>query len=110
MGSLILGNEIGHPSSEQGPGHIGEGEEEQTASPKGVDCPDGRPGEDEVDEAKTEGCEERDNIGGTGVAKNSGGVERHDVNCVYVSLASRIENVLHLLPHICWANITTPEA
>lgn len=40
---------------EQRPRHLGEGEEQEGAASKGVDGPDGGPGEDEVDHAEAEG-------------------------------------------------------
>lgn len=39
--------------SQQGPAHVGEGEEEQSSSTEGVDGPDGWESEDEVDDTKT---------------------------------------------------------
>lgn len=54
MSGLVLGNEVGHASGEERPRHVGEREQEQPTPAKGVDCPDGGPGEDEVDEPEAE--------------------------------------------------------
>lgn len=46
------------PSDEKRPGHVGEGREKEVAAAKGVDGEYGRDGEDEVEQAESEGREE----------------------------------------------------
>lgn len=72
-------NEVEHSSGEEGPGHVGEGEEQKPAAAEGVDCPDGRPSKGEVDKAESEGGEEGGDVGGAGVGEDCGGVEGYDV-------------------------------
>lgn len=43
---------------------MGEGEEEETATAKGVDGPDSGPGEDKVDQTEAEGGEEGLDVAG----------------------------------------------
>ena len=37
----------------EGPAHIWEGEKEETSTPEGVNCPDSRPGKNEIDESES---------------------------------------------------------
>jgi hypothetical protein len=39
VGTGGLMDEIHHSGGEEGPGHVGEGEEEEAAAAEGVDCP-----------------------------------------------------------------------
>ena len=48
-------DEEAEAGGEEGPGHLGEGEEEEGAAAVGVDGVEGGPGEDEVDQAEAEG-------------------------------------------------------
>jgi len=57
MGFAGLGDEVTHSCGEQGPEHLGEGEEQEGSATKCVNGPDGGPGEDEIDEAEAEGSE-----------------------------------------------------
>ena len=59
MGVVFLRDDEAEAGGEESPCHLWEGEEEECAAAVGVDCPDGGPGEDEVDEAEAEGGEER---------------------------------------------------
>lgn len=75
---IALGDEVAHARGEEGPGHVGEGEEEQGATAEGVDGPDCGPGEDEVDEAEAEGGDEGFGFSGPGEAEDGRGVEGDD--------------------------------
>lgn len=59
MGVVFLWDDEAEAGGEERPCHLREGEEEQRAAAVGVDCPDGGPGEDEVDEPEAEGGEQR---------------------------------------------------
>jgi len=46
---------VAHSCCEEGPEHVWEGEEQESAAAEGVDCPDGGPGEGEIYDSETEG-------------------------------------------------------
>lgn len=91
----------------KGPAHLWEGEYQQAASSEGIDRPDSWPSEEEVDKPKTKCRQKRFNVAGTGLGKDGGGIECHDINCVKKKkkrLAlpfSPADRDCDLLPHIC---------
>lgn len=70
----------GESRSQQRPCHVRESEEQQGASSKGVNCPDGGPGEQEVDETETEGSDQGALLACTGLTKHGRGVEGDNVD------------------------------
>ena len=84
MGARLLGDDEAETGGQEGPGHVGEGEEEQSAAAPGVDRPDGGPGEDEVDETEAEGGEEGVQVGGSSLGEDGGGVEGDDVDTAHL--------------------------
>jgi hypothetical protein len=54
MGAAALRDPVAHASEEKTPAHVWECEQEQGSTSKCIDGPEGREGEDEVDNAKTE--------------------------------------------------------
>ena len=79
-----LGDDEAEPGGKECPGHLREGEEEQGAAAVGVDCPDGGPGEDEIDEAEAEGGEQSLQAASSGVDKDRRGVEGDDVDTTHL--------------------------
>lgn len=80
-----MGRELGvyqtaQPGSEEGPGHLREGEEQERPAPKCVDCPYCGKGEEEVNQAKAKRCIERLRVSCTGVSKDGRAIERNDVD------------------------------
>ncbi len=84
MCGFLLGDDEAESGREKGPGHVGEGEEEEGAASPGVNGPDRGPGEDEIDETEAEGGEERVEIGGAGVDEDGRGVEGDDVDAAHL--------------------------
>lgn len=84
MRARIFRNEEAQSCSEKGPGHLREGEEEESAATPGIDCPDGGPGEDEIYETETEGGEKSFQVTCTGFAEDGGRVESDDVNTTHL--------------------------
>ena len=70
-----------HASGQERPKHLREGEDEEAAASKGVDCPDSRPGEDEVDKAEAPCGEKGGYIAGACLLKDGRRVEGNDVDC-----------------------------
>lgn len=70
-----------HACGQERPKHLREGEDEEAAASKGVDCPDGRPGEHEIDEAEAPGGEEGGYIAGACLLKDGRRVESNNVDC-----------------------------
>lgn len=70
-----LGDVEAEAGGEERPGHVREGEEEEGAAAEGVDCEEGGPGEDEVDETEAERGDEGFRGGGAGFGEDGGGVE-----------------------------------
>lgn len=81
MSGVLLRDDVAESSSDKGPRHLREGEQQQRPPTKGVDGPDGRPGEDEVDQAETERREQRARVAGTSLRKHRRAVEGNDVDC-----------------------------
>lgn len=69
-----------HASGQERPKHLGEGEDEQAAASEGVNRPDGRPGEDEVDEAEAPCCKKGGDVTGTCLLEDGGRVEGNNVD------------------------------
>lgn len=84
MGSALPGDQEAQPCSQERPCHLREGKEEQAASSVGVDGPDCRPGEDEVDDTEAEGGDQGGLLGGTAFLEDGGGVECDDVDAAHL--------------------------
>ena len=69
---------------EESPGHVRKGEEEQCTPAVGINGPNGRPGEDEVDQSKTEGGEESLETTRASFHENGGGVKGYDVDTTHL--------------------------
>lgn len=65
---------------QQSPAHVGECEEKQCTSTEGIDCPYGRPSEQEVDKTEAPGCEQRAIDGCAGLSEDRGAIEGDDVD------------------------------
>jgi uncharacterized protein YndB with AHSA1/START domain len=78
----VSGDEETHPRGEESPEHLWEGEYQEVAPPEGVDCPDGWPSENKVDDTKAEGCKEGIDVARTSFREDGGGVEGDDIDCV----------------------------
>ena len=102
MGCILDGDVEAEACGEQGPAHVGEGEEQECAAAErvwdGVSgllrnlrtlvvviirtySPDRRPGEQEVDDTESPGGEQSPSRGGAGLLKDGGRVEGDDVDC-----------------------------
>ena len=68
----------------QSPCHVGEGEEKESAATPGVNGPDGRPSEDEVDETKAERGKQGVQIVSTSVDEHGRGIESDDVDTAHL--------------------------
>ncbi len=75
-----FGNQEAQASGEQCPAHVGECEEKQGAPSVGVDRPDSRPREDEIDKAKSPGSEQCARDGCASLRKDRGRVKSDDVD------------------------------
>lgn len=75
MRFVLLGDVEAESAGQERPEHVREGEEEQASSAEGVNRPDGRPGEDEVDQAEAESCHQRSEGTGTRLFENGRRVE-----------------------------------
>lgn len=64
MGWVTSGNEKAQSSGEQRPGHLREGEKEQTPTAECIDSPDGRPSKNEIDETEAKRGNERFSLRG----------------------------------------------
>lgn len=80
MRLIFGGNEEAEACGKECPGHLREGEEEESATAEGIDCPQGWEGEDEIDEAETERGEEGANGGSSSLGEDSRGVESDDID------------------------------
>lgn len=113
MSTASRGDPEAEAGGEQGPEHLGEGKEEESAPAKRVYGPHGGPREGEINKSEAEGCEQGGEVAGARLGEDSRRVEGHDVDCAGKLmpriLFSNKENG-DLLPHICWAIITIPEA
>ena len=58
MGATALRDPVAHPSQEKTPTHVRECKQEQGSTAECIDGPDGREGEDEIDNTKAERREE----------------------------------------------------
>ena len=52
MGLARVRNEERHPGGQQSPSHLRESEEKERTPPECIDCPDGGPSKEEVDETE----------------------------------------------------------
>jgi hypothetical protein len=66
--------------TQQSPEHIREGKNEQSAPTKCIDCPDSRPGEQEVDETKAETSPKGSIVVDAALLKNGATVKSNDVD------------------------------
>ena len=80
----MLRDDEAQAGCEQGPGHVGEGKEEEGATAPGIDRPDSGPGEDEIHQTEAEGGEEGLEIAGTGIVEDCGAVESDDVYAAHL--------------------------
>ena len=79
-----IGDQEAKTGDEQRPGHVGEGEEQEGAAAEGVDGPDGRPREDEVDETESERRPQSLLWRSAGVDEDGRGVEGNDVDTAHL--------------------------
>ena len=84
VGSALLGDPEAEAGGEEGPCHLGEGEEEERAAAVRVDRPHRGPGEDEVDEAETPGGEKSFQVAGAGILEDRRGVEGDNVDAAHL--------------------------
>lgn len=84
MGSTAPGNQGAETGGQQCPGHVGEREQKQRSAAKCIDCPDGGPSEDEVDQTKAERCEQRVKVVGSCLFEDGGGVESDNVDTAHL--------------------------
>ncbi len=77
-------NEGRESGSQQCPGHLGIGKEQQTSSSKRVDRREGGPGEDEIDQAKTKNCHQGGELVGTCLTENGATIEGDNVNATHL--------------------------
>jgi hypothetical protein len=96
VGATVTGHERAQSGSEERPGHVGEGEEQEGAAAEGVDGPEGREGEEEVDGAEAEGREERIEVRGPGLLEDGAAVESDDVDTAELERRCRCQNTCQL--------------
>lgn len=82
MGWVALRNQEAQSSGKQRPCHLRERKEKQAPAAKRVDCPDGRPSKNEVDEAKAKGSDQCFSLSGVCLSEDRTGVESDDVYCL----------------------------
>lgn len=82
--AVLLVDEGAETGGQQGPGHLGEGEEEEGAAAEGVDGLEGGEGEQEVDSTEDEREGQGLVLGCAGVLKHGGGVECNDVDTAHL--------------------------
>lgn len=84
MRGTRLRDQVAQARREQSPRHLREREEQERAAAKGVDGPDGGPREDEVDQPKPPGREERLGHAGAGLLEDGRRVEGDDVDAAHL--------------------------
>lgn len=84
MGSAAAGDKQTQAGCQQTPGHLWEGEQQESAATVGVNCPDGGPGESKVDKTETEG--RKQSVGGirAGLLENRGRVKGDNVDTTHL--------------------------
>jgi hypothetical protein len=110
MGRIAFWDEEAQSGGEQRPCHLRKCEEKQAPAAERVDCPNGRPSKDKVDEAEAKRSNECFSLSGVCLSENRTGVESNDVDCLYSAQIEQEFMLCHLLPHICCAIMTTKEA
>lgn len=88
--AAIARDEEAHSSSEEGPKHLRECENQEIPPAESVDCPDSWPSEDKVDDTKAEGSKECADIARTCFGEDGGGVEGDDVDWIILSQLSLV--------------------
>ena len=96
MRRALFGDVVRHAGGEQRPEHIWEREEQEAAATKGIDGPDGGPGEHKVDKTETEGCNQCLLLPEATLTEDGGGVEGDDVNCRGQSCSGTFKKILVL--------------
>lgn len=81
MSATTLGDKVAHACEEQTPAHVGKCKQEQGSTSKGVNGPDGGPGEEEIDGTKAEGGQECPNIACSSLDEDGGRIESDDIDC-----------------------------
>ena len=84
MGCLLLWDDEAKTRCQQGPRHVGEGEEKESTAPPGINGPDSGPGKDEVDETESERSEQGIQVIGSSVYEDSRRVESDDVDAAHL--------------------------
>lgn len=80
----VARNEGAETGGQQGPSHLGEGEEQERAAAKGVDRLEGREGEHEVDSTEDERERQGLVLAGTCFLEDGGRVEGDDVDTAHL--------------------------
>jgi len=79
-----FGNIEAEPGGEQRPSHLGKCEQQKGPSAKSVDCKDGWPCEDEVDQTEPPWREKGFLLWGTGFYEDGRGIEGNDVDTAHL--------------------------
>ena len=110
-------DEEAHTRCQQSPEHLRESEDQEAAASKGINRPHSRPREDEIDEPESPRRKKCTNIACTGLSEHGRRIEGDDVDYIRDSVLAyalhknmAMKPLGNLLPHICWAIITIPEA
>jgi hypothetical protein len=81
MGRIALWNQKAQSGGKQRPCHLRKREEKQAPATERVDCPNGRPSKDKVDEAEPKRRNECLSLSGVCLSEDRTGVESDDVDC-----------------------------
>lgn len=85
VSTAIAGDVKAEAGSKQSPGHLGEGEEQQSTTTPSVDGPNGGESEEEVDQTESPRSEQGRGGRGAGGSEDSARVEGNNVDCRMVS-------------------------
>lgn len=77
-------DEEAETGGEEGPGHVGKGEEQESAAAPGVNRPDSRPGKDEIHQTETPGGEQSAYVACACLYEDGGRVEGDDVDAAHL--------------------------
>ena len=80
VGSTVRWDQVTQSGGKQRPAHIWKGKQEERPSSVGIDCPDSRPGEKEVDDTESPASQEGARDGCARQGEHRGGVECDDVD------------------------------
>lgn len=83
VSTAIAGDVEAESSSKQGPGHLREGEEQQSPTAPGVDRQHGGESEEEVDQAESPRGEQGRRVGSSSRHKDGAGVKGNNVDCTW---------------------------